>query len=397
METMFTVGNEHLERLSPDKAVDLFRELLWAEATATGIGKNLISVPSAITVADGGIDADVTDAEPQGGQGLIKEGMTRYQIKTGSFSLSGNSDINPILFRSGSSDLKPRVKSCLDAGGTLIVVLFGSDSPDAVDDQAKERFHEALTSVDDVYASANVEIWRQNHLRGFLSRYPSLALRVTGRDSMDFQSHTSWSSQEDMSRGFQGGEAQRQRMETLRGVIRSATSAVHVRICGEAGIGKTRLALEATRADDLAPRVIYCASASKFRDSALMNELLREDNTFSVVVVVDECDSDARSYIWNLFKTRSSRISLITLYGEFDQTTGNILYVDAPPLEEDQVVGILLGYGLPKDQARRFAELCSGSPRVAHVLGTNLRNNPATVLRVKHTEGPSECGSLSWR
>ena len=67
--------------------MDLFRELLWAEATATGIGKNLISVPSAITVADGGIDADVTDAEPQGGQGLIKEGMTRYQIKTGSFSL----------------------------------------------------------------------------------------------------------------------------------------------------------------------------------------------------------------------------------------------------------------------------------------------------------------------
>ena len=322
METMFTVGNEHLERLSPDKAVDLFRELLWAEATATGIGKNLISVPSAITVADGGIDADVTDAEPQGGQGLIKEGMTRYQIKTGSFSLSGNSDINPIMFRSGSSDLKPRVKSCLDAGGTLIVVLFGSDSPDAVDDQAKERFYDALTSVDEVYASANVEIWRQNHLRGFLSRYPSLALRVTGRDSMDFQSHASWSSQEDMLEGFQEGEAQRERMETLRGVIRSATSAVHVRICGEAGIDKTRLALEATRADDLAPRVVYCASASKFRNSALMNELLREDNTFSAVVVVDECDPDARSYIWNLFKNSSSRISLITLYGEFDQTTG---------------------------------------------------------------------------
>ena len=157
-----------------------------------------------------------------------------------------------------------------------------------------------------------------------------------------------------MLRGFQEGEAQRERIETLRGVIRSATSAVHVRICGEAGIGKTRLALEATRADDLAPRVIYCASASKFRDSALMNELLKEDNNFSVVVVVDECDSDARSYIWNLLKNGSSRISLITLYGEFDQTTGNISYVDAPPLEEDQIVGILLGYGLPEDPSKEI-------------------------------------------
>ena len=31
-----------------------FRELLWAEATTLGIEKNLINVPSAITVADGG-------------------------------------------------------------------------------------------------------------------------------------------------------------------------------------------------------------------------------------------------------------------------------------------------------------------------------------------------------
>ena len=381
METIFTVGNEDLGRLPPDRAVDLFRELLWAEATATGIGKNLINVPSAITVADGGIDADVADAEPQCGQGLIKKGMTRYQIKTGSFSLSGDSDINAILFRSGSTDLKPRVKSCLDLDGTLVVVLFGSDNPDSIDNQAKEKIRQALTRVDKAYASANVEIWRQNHLRGFLSRYPSLALRVTGRDSMEFQSHASWSSQEEMSKEFQGGEAQRGRMETLRGVIRGATSAVHVRICGEAGIGKTRLALEATRADDLAPRVVYCESASRFRNSALMNELLKEDNSFSAIVVVDECDSDARSYIWDLLKNSSNRISLVTLYGEFDQTTGDISYIDVPPLEEDQVVDILQGYGLLEDQARRFSELCSGSPRVAHVLGTNLRNNPQDLLR----------------
>ncbi len=381
METIFTVRNEDLGQLSADRAVDLFRELLWAEATATGVGKNLINVPSAITVADGGIDAEVTGAEPQGGQGLIRQGMTRYQIKTGRFSLSGNSDINAILFQSGSSDLKPRVKSCLDAGGTLIAVLFGSDNPDPEDNQTRERIRQALTDVNEDYASANVEIWRQNHLRGFLSRYPSLALRVIGRGAMDFQSHASWSSQDDMSNGYQEGAAQQERLETLRGVIRGAASAVHVRIRGEAGIGKTRLALEATRDEDLAPLVIYCASASRFRDSALMNELLKEDNTFSTVIVVDECDPDARSYIWNRLKNSSNRIRLITLYGEFEQTTGDILYLDAPPLGDDQVVGIIQSYGIPDDQARRFSELCSGSPRVAHVLGTNLRYNPEDLLR----------------
>jgi hypothetical protein len=36
------------------RSVFFFRELLWAEATVLGIGKNIINVLSAITLADGG-------------------------------------------------------------------------------------------------------------------------------------------------------------------------------------------------------------------------------------------------------------------------------------------------------------------------------------------------------
>ena len=130
MDTIFTVQNKDLERLSPQEAVDFFRELLWAEAAILGIGKNLINVPSAITVADGGIDAEVQDVQVSGGQGIIKQGLTRYQIKTGNFSLSNDRDIKSIIFRNRTDDLKPRVKSCLDNNGTLVVVLFGWDNPE---------------------------------------------------------------------------------------------------------------------------------------------------------------------------------------------------------------------------------------------------------------------------
>ena len=99
MDTIFTVSNEYLDALTPEEAVDLFRELLWAEATATGIGIDLISVPSAITVADGGVDADVAGgAGLKADRGLIKAGLTRYQIKSGAFSLSGDGHIKDILF-----------------------------------------------------------------------------------------------------------------------------------------------------------------------------------------------------------------------------------------------------------------------------------------------------------
>lgn len=53
METIFTVRNEDLNRLNPEEAVDFFRELLLAEATSIGIGKNLINVPSAIKSSAG--------------------------------------------------------------------------------------------------------------------------------------------------------------------------------------------------------------------------------------------------------------------------------------------------------------------------------------------------------
>ena len=385
VETIFTVRSEDLGLLSADRAVELFRELLWAEATATGIGKNLINVPSAITVADGGIDAEVVDAEPQGGQGVIKQGLTRYQLKTGTFSLSGSSHINEILFRAGSAELRPRVKSCLDAGGTLVVVLFGSDNPETKDDQVRLKFLQALKAVDKVYSTAKIEIWRQSHLTGFLSRFPSLALRVTGRDTTLFQSHRSWSLQDDMRAQFKQGEAQGALIDALRAEIRSAGSALHARIWGEAGIGKTRLALEATRAEDLSPLVVYCDTASKFRDSVLMNELLRDDNTFSVILVVDECDPDSRSYIWNKLKHQGSRIKLISLYGEYDSTSGDVVYLNAPVLEDEGIVGILESYQLPEDQSRRWSDFCSGSPRVAHVLGFNLRSNPGDMLKPTDT------------
>ena len=77
-------------------------------------------MPSSITVADGGIDAEVQNISASCGQGIIKQGLTRYQIKTGNFSLSKEDHIKSILFKDQTDELKPRVKSCLDKEGARI-------------------------------------------------------------------------------------------------------------------------------------------------------------------------------------------------------------------------------------------------------------------------------------
>lgn len=385
IETIFTVKNEDLERLGPQKAVDFFRELVWTEATTLGIGKNLINVPSAITVADGGIDAEVRDVQIKGGQGLIKQGLTRYQIKSGKFSLTKDQNIKSILFRNKSNQLRPRIKSCLDKNGTLVIVLFGWDNPDVEDNQLEKKFREKLISVNKKYKTAKIEIFMQNNLIGFLKNYPSLALSAVGREQLKFQTYDSWSNAAEMRREFQAGKTQKDLIFNIQNVLRNHNEAVHIRILGEPAIGKTRLALEATSADDLKPLVIYCDNARNFRYSNLMNEIMREDNSFSAILVIDECNQDSRSYIWDKLKYLGSRIKIISIYSEFEETSGNIRKFEVPPLEEEEISSIIQSYRIPKDQAERWVEFCGGSPRVAHVFGQNLKDNPDDLLKTPDT------------
>ena len=384
MNTFFSVSNDDLKRLTPDDAADVFRELLWAEATSSKIGVNLINVPSAITVADGGIDAEVRDVKEDSTRGIIKAGLTRYQIKAGNISLT-ESSAKDILLKEKSTEIKPKIKSCLDKDGTLVIVLFGSDNPETKDNQLIDICKKVLSQIDSKYSNAKIEIWRQNNIIGYLRDFPSLALHVNGRDKQSFQTLRSWSRQDDMDRELKTGKEQEAFITNLQTELRRCDEAIHIRIYGEPGIGKTRLVLEATKVDDLMPLVIYCDAADKFRDSSLMNDILKDDSNFSVLLVLDECDSDSRAYIWNKLKNSGSRIKLVTIFNELETTSGSIKYFDVPSLNDLQIREVIESYNIPKDQAERWSDLCSGSPRVAHVIGLNLKNNPDDLLRTPGT------------
>ncbi len=382
MDTIFTVKAGHLARLSSTKAVDFFRELLWAEATRIGIGKHLINVSTAITVKDGGIDAEIRDVPANAGQGIIKQGYTSYQIKTGKYSLRDVDNVRKILFtpRSNATVLEPRVKGCLDRNGTFIVVLFGWDVPENESDEFMGILRNALKDFDPQYANAKIEVWQPNQILSFLEPFPSLALKVNGNADKLFQTHQSWSEQSEMRRSFKVGDAQSRFLSDLQRQLRQDHEAIHIYVRGEPGIGKTRLVLEATRTEDLAPLVIYCDSPEAIKYSNLMNELLRGDNQFSCILVIDECDFQNRTFIWDKLRDRGRRIKFVTIYNEFESTSGSTLPIDVPLLNDVQIGDIILDYVRVKDHIPRWVEFCSGSPRVAHVLGQNLKENPKNLL-----------------
>jgi len=387
-DNIFTVTNEDLDRLDPAEAVRFFRELLWAEARRLGIGLSQINVSSRVNVPDGGVDATV-DADLSTAQSaIIRQGKTCYQIKSGqTFKPWQQSVIKQELFGSDSGTqehLGEGIRACFDAGGTYVLVCTGIDLVDSEHRDALNYLNEYLRGCG--YQDPRVEVWSQNTLIGFLQWFPSLALQLKGRSHAQFQTHQSWSQNDGMDVEFVPGQAQDDLISRIRRDLRQNDDTVHVRVLGEPGIGKTRLVFEATRAaEDLTPLVIYC-NAAQFRDSVLMNALLRDDNQFSAILVIDECDSGSSFDIWNKLRHRGARLKLVTISNDYETRAGGITYHDTPPLDNEQIRRIIQKYMSISDfQADRWAELCSGSPRVAHVIGRNLENYPDDVLKPPST------------
>jgi hypothetical protein len=380
-----SINAQHLQRLASDQAVNLFRQLLMLEAARIGISKTLVNVPSAITVSDGGVDADVSGVNLTARDGLIKPGLTRYQIKTGVFSLTNRSNRLSILCkpaqRGKPRELNTRVESCLAQGGTLVVVLFGWDGPERNDNAIASALQADLETIDARYSNASIEVLRPNQLVGLLLPFPSLRLSLLGGTDAHFMTLAGWSSLSDMRTRWTSGSEQQSFLSSIQLALRTADAPTHIRVTGEPGLGKTRATLEALRADDLAPAVLYCATPKGVLQSNLITQILLRDQDLLTVLVVDECDPASKAELWNALESVSPQVRLITIYSEPDPARGPDAQLSPSPLAEQQIIEIFSRYGVPEMNARRFVQFCDGSPRAAHILGQNLRDNPEELLR----------------
>jgi len=382
LSTLATVDPQRLKLLSPNEAVDLFRDLLWAEAGRQGVNLLDVNVPSNITAADGGVDAEVGAAPATGG--LLAAGLTRFQIKTGDFSASIDSQLKDLFFKKDSTEFKERVAHCFANNGTFVIVLFGSDNPETSDETTTvTRCQNYLKKYHPGLVDPTIKVLRANHLAGFLSQYIALAFRAQGIAAGPFRTHREWSGQSDMMLPIAYGPIQTDLLAQIRLELRKSTAAVHVCLAGEPGAGKTRLALEATRTADLAPLVAYCKSPEQCAASGLV-DLLLHDERRQAILIVDDCDIQDAQSLWNALEHQGARMKLVTLQHEIPRMGGSSSILAVPPLSGDQILEILQQY-VPGNQGRGFVGLCSGSPRVAHVLGNNLARYPNDLLQPPDT------------
>lgn len=389
----FEIRTDDLTQIDAGQAVELFRQLLVIEAVNGGFPITLVDVPAAINVPDGGIDAEVTGV-PKGTlpAGLISEGLTCYQIKTGSFSASTPSDIRSLLvqpkFAAGGhqrskDELQPRVLSCFEKGGTFAVVLFGSDLVGTADDHGATQISKFMAAIDPAFATVEVRIIRANQLCSVIKTLaPGIAMRlnrIQGYDNAVFHNLSFMADSCGLEIDiYQQTEELNRAAEQIRLAADSVNGFQHVRVLGDAGAGKTHLMYRALSASQLSGCVLYCRDLDQALTSGPMMALMQMARKTTIILVADECDLDTAEGLTALFKKLATKMLLVTAdnVAEPANAHANTQVIDVPRLEQPVVADIFKGYGIPPDSASWLASLCEGSPRAAHRLGQYIQNNP---------------------
>jgi transcriptional regulator with XRE-family HTH domain len=382
--SVFRIEAANLNRLSAEAAVEAFRDLLWARSAGLGVPITRVSISSDVFTSDGGVDASILegDGPPADGDELLTSG-TRYQIKTGDFQPWQRSEVAEELFGRKKparfENLGVAVQRTLLANKRLVFACFGVDPVDEKLRKAQANLEAAFKACG--YPQARVEVWGATQLCGLFQRYPALCLRLRGHDFQGFRSWQSWAADADMSPPAHYSPEVRQQIEELREELHSGRVG-HLRLVGEPGVGKTRLALELTRADDLAAAAVYVRDGRSLLQSSFLNELIHADDHRFAVLVVDECASKDRAEIWNLLRPRAHRLRLVTIdHGPETAADERMRVFPVRPAGEAEIKLIIASYGIDDHDARRWAAYCEGCPRVAHVIGENLRQNRSDLLQ----------------
>lgn len=377
----FRIDPRVLGQLDAAEASRLLQRLLRCEVLAAGLSPKNVTLSGNLTTPDGGIDAKVVGIPKR--DGVLREGSTHYQVKTGgAFKPWQAAQIKNELVgkkRPSRKALGSAVRECLNNGGHYCLITFGHDLLPQQHSDSERHLIELFRACG--YPNPRVMVLGQGHVAGEIEEFPSIYCDLFGFEQDNFLAFSQWSKSPPMTLPLEIGTKQKEVIESIREVLlRDAPS--HIRLVGEPGIGKTRLVLEALAVDDMAPSVIYVPTGEDFQKSHLFRTILRSSHPFFLVLVIDDCDDDNRASI--LAALQSNRnVRLVTIdHGYARGFDSSVTVIECPPLQEESILAILQGYVKAADyDLRKWAELCQGSPRVAHAVGENLQNNPNDVLK----------------
>ena len=227
--------------------VNFVNHLLRAEGSRVGIPPVNIHTSLRVNTPDGGVDACVEDNVQQ--SDWIPLGTSVWQFKSGK-------DHEQAKIRKEFQ--KPGVQEVLKAGGSYCIVVCDDLGNNQLRDR-KKVLEECCRGAG--FPTDRARIYAADKIAAWAGRHPAIRLLIGGPLPGGLCRWEQWASNPRFRQEFKSDQQRADIIAEVRRGLRDPSGPIRVGIQGLAGIGKSRLGLEALRAvnasDGLPERVLY--------------------------------------------------------------------------------------------------------------------------------------------
>ena len=355
----FVVDPLAVARLGP-AFTDFVNALLDAERARAGILGWRLRIDTQTNTPDGGVDALLLDADRTD---WLPEGTSAWQFK-GRRSFTPSECAEELGRATWAQDI-------LRAGGSYVLAASPQWGGRALENREKAlRTKAAELGIDVTADPFRIRVVDANLLARWSSEFPALAVsgffNGPGGQVISFDE---WSRSSAHTSVWVDSDEKVRSITTIRDRLASDRT-TRIRIQGDSGLGKTRLAMSAVDHDNWRPLVAYLPQSENLSADVLPYLLSGER---AVIIVVDECEARNHDKIGERIPD-GSPVKLITI-GE--PSSHSLLVPVIPPgrLEPKDVETFLReNFADLWEEARRLvAEYCDGNVRFAQIIGTRIR------------------------
>ncbi|MCE5218705.1 hypothetical protein LLH03_16960 [bacterium] len=362
----FRATAQDIAALPPPDFVDFMAHLLRCESERLGMPPESVICPAStvMTVPDGGVDA-LAEGAPAGANSRLPLVRSVWQFKAGAIKPHQLTD---------ELD-KPDVTAELQAGSCWCL---------ATGVALNIRTRQNRKAAADQWFQAhglppNYRILDGGELAEWAEQFPTVAMLPVFRRPRAGGLHTleEWRRVPEHEATFYPDEQREEDVKQIRQWLACPSQHGMVRIEGPAGVGKTRLAMEAVLGSVWEERVLYCPNPG----AAGLGDILqwvRAHRSATLALVVDECDQHTMQNMALYVSSTPERLKVLTI-----GTDPTSMYTTANP------PGLLTLTLLADDAMRKllsesFRDLApSGRERVIHLSGgyVKLAVNLARAIR----------------
>ena len=370
--TPFVVTGQHVRSIRREEFPDVFRRLLYAEASANDLPLDGIHVASNIDAPDGGEDARIFWEGGPERTLFLPSRRCQFQLKTGRITPR---DAGRELAHDGV--VKPMVRSVVEDGGNYIMISTHPYVRQEIQRREKE-IRETLRRSECGIRGDQIDFRDADQFAMWVNSHPSVATwlleHVDPGSVGPFHSLEHSRTRPEHSASVFVDDP---RLPALRARIRESVvrTASVLRLVGLSGIGKSRLVLESlahsSEVDDPATQldhlVMYAvASGSGFqRISDTVEKLV--DSGLRAVAVVDDCELEQHQILAGLVKRSTSRVSLVTIDDEVPRTISGATTskIDEAPHELGNGIVDQILPEIASEDRRRLVQFAKGFPEIA--------------------------------